>query len=137
MEEKKLSEELMFCIEQGGCSKCSCFETQSKLTCPGLLQKAYEVVKSHEEMEEHGMVINLPFQTEDEVWVIDERKVFRCKVKSIEIFNYGAFALVEKNTIYERNVGYIRVPISNFGRTVFLEKEAAEKALKEMEDRKK
>lgn len=50
MAEKKLSEELRFCIEQDGCSKCSCFETQSKLTCPGLLQKAYEAVKRYEEM---------------------------------------------------------------------------------------
>lgn len=136
MAEKKLSEELRHCLEGNGCADCACYEPKSVLTCWGLLQKAYEVVKRYEEMEEHGMVINLPFQTEDEVWVIDERKVFRCKVKSIEIFNYGAFALVEKNIIYERSVGYIRVPISNFGKTVFLEKEAAEKALKEMEDRK-
>ena len=52
MTEKKLSEELRHCLDGNGCSKCSCFEQKSVLTCRGLLQKAYEVVKRHEEMEE-------------------------------------------------------------------------------------
>ncbi len=136
MAEKKLSEELRHCLDGDGCKDCSNYQSESRLTCPGLLQKAYEAVKRYEEMEEQGKLIKLPFTTGDEAWVIDENKTFRCKVINIEICNQRAFAVVEKNMIYEENIGYIRIPIANFGKTVFLSKEAAEKALKEMEDRK-
>lgn len=136
MEEKKLSEELRHCLEGNGCENCACYETKSVLTCRGLLQKAYEVVKRYEEMEKEGKLIKLPFTTGDEVWVIDENKKFRCKVIKVEICNQRKFAVIEKNMMYEENMGYIRVPIANFGKTVFLEKEAAEKALKEMEGKK-
>lgn len=136
MAEKKLSEELRNCLEGNGCADCTCYEPKSVLTCRGLLQKAYEVVKRYEEMEKEGKPIKLPFTTGDEVWVIDENKKFRCKVIKVEICNQRKFAVVEKNMMYEENMGYIRVPIANFGKTVFLEKEAAEKALKEMEVRK-
>lgn len=137
MAEKKLSEELRHCLEDGECHDCVYYDGNTVMACRGLLQKAYEVVKRYEEMEEKGKEINLPFQTEDEVWVIDERKMFSGKVKIIEIFNYGVFAVVEKNMMYEENVGYIRIPIGNFGKTVFLTKESAEKALKEMENKNK
>lgn len=136
MAEKKLSEELRHCLEDDACGDCQYWETETKQICKGLLRKAYEVVKRHEEMEEKGNLIKLPFTTGDEVCVIDENKTFRCKVINIEICNQRAFAVVEKNMIYEENMGYIRFPIANFGKTVFLTKEAAEKALKEMEDRK-
>lgn len=52
MAEKKLSEELRHCFEGNGCANCTCYEQKSVLTCRGLLQKAYEVVKRHEEMED-------------------------------------------------------------------------------------
>lgn len=136
MEEKKLSEELRNCLEDDGCGDCQYHKPETKFICKGFLQKAYEVVKRYEEMEKEGKLIKLPFTTGDEVWVIDENKKFRCKVIKVEVCNKMAFAIVEKNMMYEENMGYIRVPIANFGKTVFLEKEAAEKALKEMEDRK-
>lgn len=52
MAEKKLLEELRHCLEGNGCSKCSNYQSESRLTCPALLQRAYEVVKWYEEMEE-------------------------------------------------------------------------------------
>ena len=52
MEENKLSEELRHCLEGNGCVDCSCYEPKSVLTCRGLLQKAYETVKEHEEIYE-------------------------------------------------------------------------------------
>ena len=136
MAEKRLSEELRHCLDGNGCADCTCYEQKSVLTCKDLLQKAYEVVNRYEEMEGQGKFIKLPFTTGDEVWVVDENKTFRCKVINIEICNQRAFAVVEKNMMYEENMGYIRVPMVNFCKTVFLTKEAAEKALKEMEDRK-
>lgn len=52
MSEKKLSEELRHCLEDESCGDCQCHELETKFICRGLLQKAYEVVKEYEEMEE-------------------------------------------------------------------------------------
>lgn len=49
MVEKKLSEELKHCLEDDSCGNCHYGEPEIKLTCRGLLQKAYEVVKEQEE----------------------------------------------------------------------------------------
>lgn len=49
MKEKKLSEELRHCLEGDGCGRCAYHEPETKLTCRGLLQKAYEAVKEMED----------------------------------------------------------------------------------------
>lgn len=50
MAEKKLSEELRHCLEDDVCGDCQYHEKETVVICPGLLQKAYEVVKRYEEM---------------------------------------------------------------------------------------
>lgn len=52
MAEKKLSEELRRCLEDDACRDCQYWETETKLICEGLLQKAYERIKEYEEMED-------------------------------------------------------------------------------------
>lgn len=131
MAEKKLSEELRHCIEQDGCSKCSCFETQSKLTCPRLLQKAYEVVKRYEEM--------FPCWIGDTVYELQEirRRIQPLEIISINIGRMGEsyfyWELKDGIGIYQNVKGF---GASQLGKTVFLTKESAEKALKEMEGKK-
>lgn len=137
MAEKKLSEELRFCIEQDGCSKCSCFETRSKLTCPSLLQKAYEVVKRYEEM--------FPCKVGDIVWRVHKatklspNRVYECRVTGIKQ-EFNTFSVKLHANINEETYS---IWIDDWfdkcqmGYEFFLTKEAAEKALKEMEDRKK
>lgn len=49
MKEKKLSEELRHCLEGDGCGDCTYHDPETKLTCRGLLQKAYEAVKEMED----------------------------------------------------------------------------------------
>lgn len=121
MAEKKLSEELRFCIERDGCSKCSCFETQSKLTCPGLLQKAYEVVKRYEKM--------FPCKVGDKLYCPSKYTKMIAVIEVVEIYTFknGTVIIDDLENKWD---------IEDIGKTVFLEKEAAEKALKEMEDRK-
>lgn len=48
----KLSEELRHCLDNNGCADCTYYEQKTVLICRGLLQKAYEVVKGYEEMED-------------------------------------------------------------------------------------
>ena len=52
MEGKNLSEELRDCLDARGCGKCSSYQSESRLTCHNLLQKACEVVKKYEEIYE-------------------------------------------------------------------------------------
>ncbi len=56
MSEKKLSEELRHCLEDDGCGDCQYHKPETKFICKGLLQKAYEVVKRYEEMEDRKNV---------------------------------------------------------------------------------
>ena len=48
----KLSEELKRCLDGDSCGKCQYGEVETKLTCRGLLQAAYEYAKRNEEAEE-------------------------------------------------------------------------------------
>lgn len=52
MAEKKLSEELEFCLQSDGCYGCEYYDVEIKSTCRSLLQKAYEKIKEYEEMED-------------------------------------------------------------------------------------
>ena len=52
MKEKKLSEELRHCLETDCCGDCQYHKPETKFTCRGLLQKAYERIKEYEEMED-------------------------------------------------------------------------------------
>lgn len=44
----KLSEEIKHCLDGDGCGKCRYGEPETKLTCRGLLQAAYEEIKRNE-----------------------------------------------------------------------------------------
>lgn len=136
MAEKKLSEELRHCLEGNGCSKCSNYQSESRLTCPALLKKAYEVVKRYEGM--------FPCKVGDIVWRVHKatklspNRVYECRVTGIKQ-EFNTFSVKLHANINEENYS---IWIDDWfdkcqmGYEFFLTKEAAEKALKEMEDRK-
>lgn len=132
MAEKKLSEELRHCLEDDACGDCQHYKPEINFICKGLLQKAYETVKRYEEMEEQGKIhiTSLSFGQEvylvDDSSVIDKYKVVEMSIKGMDI----VYISVAKNGSFKI---FNEEEIS---KTVFLTKEAAEKALKEMEDRK-
>lgn len=49
---KKLSDELRRCSEDDACGDCQYHKPETKFICRGLLQKAYEMVKEYEDLEE-------------------------------------------------------------------------------------
>ena len=131
MAEKKLSEELRHCLEDDACGDCPYREPETKFICKDLLQKEYEVVKRYEEM--------FPCWIGDTVYELQE---IRHRIQPLEIISvnigrmgesYFNWELKDGIGIYQNVKGFGK---SQLGKTVFLEKEAAEKALKEMEDRK-
>ena len=132
MAEKKLSEELRHCLEDDTCGDCQYRKPETKFTCRGLLQKAYEVVKRYEEM--------FPCCIGDTVYELQE---IRHRIQPLEIISvnigrmgepYFNWVLKDGIGIYQNIRGFGK---SQLGKTVFLTKEAAEKALKEMENREK
>lgn len=107
----KLSEKLKHCLEHRGCAECECFEKRSVLICRNLLQSAYEQIKEYEELEEQGKLLKLPCAIGDTVYVLRDSKIEAQTIFSCYNYNFS---------------------IDHIGKTVFFTKEAAEVALKEM-----
>lgn len=120
MEEKRLSEELRHCLEDDACGDCQYHKTETKFVCPGLLQKAYEVVKRYEEI--------FPCKVGDAVYFLKSKEISRNYVVQIHIAQTWGQTFF---SCYRE-----RFSVEQLGKTVFLSKEAAEKALKEMGVRK-
>lgn len=75
MSEKKLSEELRHCMDGNGCKDCKNYTSVSRLTCPSLMQKAYEKIKEYEELESDERLIKLPCNIGDTLyWINSKRK---------------------------------------------------------------
>ena len=158
MAEKKLSEELRHCLEDDVCGDCQYRKPETKFTCRVLLQKAYEVVKRYEGMyeimrplaerlneytvlEEQGKLLKLPVAVEDMVYHLcafssGESEIIEMKVCCVEpcgaIRNHKGVCEVWNvyaETDYTK--GYFK--FFDFGKTVFLTRTDAERALAEME----
>lgn len=131
MAEKKLSDELRHCLETDCCDKCQYGEAETKLICQGLLQKAHERIKEYEEI--------FPCWIGDTVYELQEirNRIQQLEIISINIGRMGEpyfnWELKDGIGIYQNVRGFGK---SQLGKNVFLTRESAEKALKEMEDRK-
>lgn len=136
MAEKKLSEELRHCLDGNGCKDCSNYQPESRLTCPNLLQKAYEKIKEYEEM--------FPCKVGDIVYRVQKATetipdlVYECVVTGIKQ-EFNTFSIKLYANINEENYS---IWIDNWfdkcqiGYEFFLTKSAAEQALKKMEGKK-
>jgi len=157
MTKKKLSEELRRCMETDCCGKYQYGETETKLTCKGLLQKAYEAVKRYEEMEEQGHILIVPQIKRNKtlylIWGEEIMPVFFKRITSCVVDNNGnTHVMCKMITKKDRTFVHTnrRKPVEytfkagdkryfyseDIGKTIFPTKEAAKKALKKMEDRK-
>ena len=121
MAEKKLSDELRHCLGDDACGDCKYRKPETKFTCRGLLQKAYEVVKQYEEI--------FPCKVGDKLYCPNQYTKMIAEFEVVEIYTFKDGTVIIDDLENEWD-------IEDIGKTVFLTKEAAEKALKEMEDRK-
>ena len=89
----------------------------------------------YEDLEEQGLLLKLPCKVGDTVFSFDDRKAIHpFTLEEIEINEYGQYILIAYNGNKEYlHFWKIRTPIENIGKTVFLTKAEAEKALEEME----
>ncbi len=131
MTEKKLSEELRHCLEDDDCGDCQYRKPETKFTCRGLLQKAYESVKRYEEM--------FPCWVSDTVYELQE---IRHRIQPLEIISvnigrmgepYFNWELKDGIGIYQNIRGFEK---SRLEKTVFLTQSEAEAKLAKMEGKK-
>lgn len=137
MEEKKLSEELRHCLEGNGCADCACYEPKSVLTCRGLLQKAYEVVKRYEDWKNW---MDIVFGNQEVFWGIDmdyiENPIREISVDNSERMTwYDSWETVVLKGADENGLDWEFSP-EEIGKTVFLTRQEAEAKLEEMEGKK-
>ena len=87
---------------------------------------AVERLAEYEEAEESGLMVRLPCKVGDTVWIVDENSnefdgIDECRVSQV-IWNGTFFALIFDKDCYGYSESYI-------GKTVFLTREEAGKAL--------
>ena len=98
-----------------------------------------EELKSYKEAEEQGLLVRLPCKVGDVVWELclcddGNYKIFPMIVKTIS--EYGTLRQVKKdvtiwNIYAESDYTYVYKNFTDFGKTVFITKEEAEKKLEE------
>ena len=98
-----------------------------------------EELKSYKDLEEQGLLVRLPCKVGDVVWELclcddGNYKIFPMIVKTIS--EYGTLRQVKKdvtiwNIYAESDYTYVYKNFTDFGKTVFITKEEAEKKLEE------
>jgi hypothetical protein len=89
-----------------------------------MLEKCLSKLAEYEDAEEQGLLLRLPCKVGDTVYYIDDYYVYADKVNSIEIR--------KENGKYIFCIAYMDYKEEDFGKTVFLTKEEAEKKLESM-----
>lgn len=121
MSEKKLSEELRHCLEDDACGDCQYHEPETKLICRGLLQKAYERIKKHEEM--------FPCKVGDKLYCPNQYTKMIAVFEVVEIYTFKDGTVIIDDLENEWT-------IEDIGKTAFLTRPEAGLALAEMEGKK-
>lgn len=116
----KLSEQIKQCIDGNGCAACDYMEYKITHTCEGLLQEAYEQVKKYEDM--------FPCEVGDTVYypVKTQNRIVEFEITQIQIFKDEIVFFDDSDNMYH---------VEDFGKIIFITKEQAEAALREMNGR--
>ena len=95
-------------------------------------------IREFAEADKDGRVVVLPCKVGDTVWIVGAvRKLYSAKVRTFFCGNPSAV----RGRDLDGHIHMIRttecdIPMQEFGKTVFLSREEAEKALREMEGKK-
>lgn len=95
------------------CSKCE-------------LEKALEKLADYEDLEEQGLLARLPCKVGDSVFIIVGKDISKQGIRKVEISDNGI--------IFKTNRRKRIFNVSEFGKTVFLTREEAEKKLEELKN---
>lgn len=140
---ERLTERYVPNDEKKGIEGIKVFESEDKIPLVKVLSGEYlypaiEKLADYEDLEEHGLLVRLPYKVGDTVWDNDFGYPESYEIKA---FSYGyCDSYVEPDIedqiifYYENYSGSITgaFPVSEIGKTVFLTREEAEKKLEEM-----
>ena len=90
------------------------------------LVKWLEELKSYKDLEEQGLLVRLPCKVGDSVFIIVGRDISKQGIRKVEISDNGI--------IFKTNRRKRIFNVAEFGKTVFLTREEAEKKLEEMKN---
>lgn len=90
-----------------------------------VLLEMYDKLKEYEDLEEQGLLIRLPCKVGDTVWEVDTIELY-CDEYRITNIN-----ITEHGIVLENSCMGFGFNVEDFGKTVFLTKEEAERALEE------
>lgn len=93
------------------------------------LVKWLEELKSYKDLEEQGLLVRLPCKVGDSVFIIVGKDISKQGIRKVEISDNGI--------IFKTNRRKRIFNVAEFGKTVFLAREDAEKKLEEMKNGKK
>lgn len=95
-------------------------------------QKVLSKLGELEDLEEQGLLLKLPYPLETEkLYFVWDYEIYELKAKEITVFKAGILAKRPHEIVF--TIDCYDFFYDDFGKTVFLTKEEAEKALAEME----
>lgn len=105
--------------------------------------KVAEKLKEYEDLEEQGQLLRLPCAVGDTVYqhmivgidMARKKPIYEIAEATVFKFSLDSFTLCFLAQTVGRGKQQNELPLSAFGKSVFLTKEQAEQALKEMEDK--
>lgn len=104
------------------------FWTSAKEPDDKEIDNVYAKLKEYEDLEEQGLLIRLPCKVGDTVWEVDTIELY-CDEYHITNIN-----ITEHGIVLENSCMGFGFNIEDIGKTIFLTKEEAERALEEIEE---
>lgn len=146
MKPEELVKALRYCSNDYPCKTCPVELQKDESTCIGVLfkhcidqierdQKEIEALRELAVADKDGRVVVLPCKVSQRVFALldTDKHISECEVKQIGLGDEIGFVGLEPIDARGREYG---VSLKGFGKTVFLTREEAEKALAEMEGKK-
>ena len=123
--------------ELAKCNKCKIFITSTG-HCHD--KKVWEKLRDYEDLEEQGLLLKLPCKVGTVAYLIDhnfvrmERKPIKCIIDEFTVDRYNdCYAVLNGAENFYMMRRFRAINIKQFGETIFLTKEGAEKALERLE----
>ena len=103
-------------------------------------KKVYDKLREYEDLEEQGLLLKLPCKVGTVAYLIDhnfvrmERKPIKCIIDEFTVDRYNdCYAVLNGAEKFYMMRRFRAINIKQFGETIFLTKEEAEKALERLE----
>ena len=115
------------------------YEQAKKVDDVGLTTHILQELKEYRDLEEKGLLLKLPCKVGTVAYLIDhnsirmERKPFKCIIDEFTVDKYNdCYAVLNGAENFYMMRRFRAINIKQFGETIFLTKEDAEKKLKEL-----